>query len=79
MINPNQIKPDMPVVCSEDGQFSEVDHMEGLKTIKLKKDKEGQHHFIPLSWVTSTKDNKVKVDRSGKQAMQDWTTTAIII
>jgi hypothetical protein len=76
MINANQIKPDMPVVCSEDGQFSEVDYMEGYKTIKLKKDKQGQHHFIPLSWVTSTENNKVKVDRPGKQAMQDWTTTA---
>ncbi len=74
MININQIKPDMPVVCSQDGQFAIVDHMEGLKTIKLTKDRNGQHHYIPLSWVTSTEGGKVKVDRPGEQAMQEWTT-----
>jgi hypothetical protein len=76
MINANQIKPDMPVVCSQDGQFAVVDHMEGSITIKLKKDKSGQHHYIPLSWVISTENGKVKVDRPGEQAMQEWTTTA---
>ena len=49
MINTNQIKPDMPVVCSEDGQFAIVDHMEGPNTIKLTKDKTGQQHYI---WVS---------------------------
>ena len=78
MIDANQIKPDMPVVCSQDGQFAEVDHMDGAKSIKLKKDKHGQHHFIPLSWVTSTENGKVKVDRPGDQAMQEWTTTVSV-
>jgi hypothetical protein len=76
MITKNQIKPDMPVVCSQDGQFAVVDHMEGQSTIKLKKDKNGQHHYIPLSWVTSAENGKVKVDRPGEQAMQMWTTNA---
>ncbi|MGZ8984068.1 MAG: DUF2171 domain-containing protein [Methylotenera sp.] len=76
MININQIKPDMPVVCSQDGQFAIVDHMEGSKTIKLTKDQNGQHHYIPLSWGTSTEGGKVKVDRPGEQAMQEWTTFA---
>ena len=76
MINANQIKPDMPVVCSQDGQFAVIDHIEGLNVIKLKKDKNGQHHYIPLSWVTSTESGKVKVDRPGEQAMQKWTTSA---
>ena len=74
MINANTIKPDMPVVCSLDGQFAEVDHMEGSDSIKLKRDKTGQHHYIPLSWVVSTNDGKVKVDRSGEEAMQKWST-----
>ncbi len=78
MITANQIKPDMPVVCSLDGQFAVVDHMEGQSTIKLKKDENGQHHYIPLSWVTSTEDGEVKVDRPGDQAMQEWTTTAVV-
>lgn len=75
MTNTDQIKPDMPVVCSKDGQFATVDHMEGENTIKLKKDKIGQHHYIPVSWVTSTQDGKVKVDRPGDQAMREWSTT----
>ena len=75
MIQPNQIKPKMPVVCSENGQFAVVDHMQGKDTIKLSKDKEGQHHYIPLNWVTSV-DDKVHVDRPGNQAMRDWSTAS---
>ena len=73
MINSQEIKPDMPVVCSQNGQFGVVDHVEGSDSIKLKKDEEGHHHFIPLSWVT-TVDNKVHVDRPGDQAMKEWRT-----
>lgn len=73
MISQDQIKPDAPVVCSNDGQFAEVDHMEGSDTIKLKKDASGQHHYIPLSWVTAV-DDKVHIDRPGDEAMREWTT-----
>ncbi|MDZ4678447.1 MAG: DUF2171 domain-containing protein [Oligoflexia bacterium] len=73
MINSSEIKPDMPVVCSEDGQFAVVDHLEGNESIKLKKDKAGKHHFIPLSWVKSV-DGKVHIDRPGDQAMREWRT-----
>ena len=75
MIQTNQIKPEMPVVCSEDGQFATVDHMVGTDTLKLKKDEDGQHHYIPFSWVTSTEGNKVKIDRPGDQAMLEWSLT----
>ena len=68
------IKETMPVVCSENGQFAIVDHMEGTSSIKLAKDGEGQHHYIPLAWVTSV-DDKVHVNRTGKEAMKDWSTT----
>ncbi|HEX2735788.1 MAG TPA: DUF2171 domain-containing protein [Polyangiaceae bacterium] len=70
MISTNQIKPNTPVVCSNNGQFGVVDHVEG-SSIKLKKDQSGQHHFIPLSWVTSV-DEAVHVDRPGDQAMREW-------
>jgi hypothetical protein len=76
MIHTDQIKPDMPVVCSDDGQFATVDHMEGTDTLKLKKDKDGEHHYIPLSWVTSTEGDEVKIDRPGAQAMQEWSQTS---
>ena len=68
------IKPHMPVVCSENGQFATVDHIEGRSSIKLARDDKGQHHYIPLSWVTSV-DDKVHVDRPGDQAMREWSTT----
>jgi hypothetical protein len=73
MINAQEIQPGMPVVCSKNGQFAEVDHMEGKDQIKLKRDDEGKHHLIPLSWVISV-DDKVHVDRTGDEAMQDWKT-----
>lgn len=69
----SRIKPHMPVVCSNNGQFATVDHLEGSSTIKLAKDGAGQHHYIPLSWVKSV-DDKVHVDRPGSQAMREWST-----
>ncbi len=74
MINASEIKAHTPVVCSKDGQFATVDHMEGKDTIKLEKDKEGHHHYIPISWVTKV-DDKVHVDRPGDQAMREWATS----
>lgn len=74
MISAQEIKPDMPVVCSQDGQFAVVDHVQGQDCIKLKKDNSGQHHFIPMKWVTLVND-KVHVDRPGEQAMNEWETT----
>ena len=74
MISPSQIKPNTPVVCSNNKQFAIVDHMEGTETIKLNKDDKGQHHYIPTSWV-KTVDDKVHIDRPGDQAMREWSTT----
>jgi hypothetical protein len=74
MLNSEAIKPHMPVVCSNAKQFATVDHLEGQSAIKLTKDAKGEHHFIPLSWVTAV-DDKVHVDRPGDQAMREWSTT----
>ncbi|HEX3765161.1 MAG TPA: DUF2171 domain-containing protein [Kofleriaceae bacterium] len=63
----------MPVVGSNHGQFAVVDHLEGRDFIKLAKDASGQHHYIPLTWVTSV-DDKIHVDRPGDQAMREWKT-----
>lgn len=68
------IKPHMAVVCSENGQFATIDHLEGKDTIKLSKDKHGKHHYIPLAWVSSV-DDRVHVDRPGDQAMREWSET----
>lgn len=71
----NQIKPDTPVVSSQNSQFAIVDHLEGPDTIKLKKDKSGQHHYIPMSWVTKV-DDKVHVDRPTDQCQREWSSVA---
>ena len=73
MINANHIKPGIPVVCSNHGQFAVVDHLQGADHIKLRKDAAGNHHFIPLSWVKQV-DDKVHIDRPGEQAMREWST-----
>ncbi len=73
MVDVNQIKPHMPVVCSNSKECAMVDHIEG-KSLKLAKDKDGKHHFIPLDWVESV-DDKVHVNRPGDQVMQSWTTS----
>ena len=65
------IKPRMAVVGSEHGQFATVDHVEGRDLIKLSRDAQGKHHYIPLTWVASV-DDKVHVDRPGAQAMREW-------
>jgi hypothetical protein len=70
-----QIKSHMPVVCSKGGQFAVVDHLVGENTIKLARDDEGVHHFIPTSWVTWV-DDKVHIDRPGDQAMREWSSEA---
>lgn len=68
------IRPHMPVVCSQGGEIATVDHVEGHGLIKLSKDDDGQHHYIPISWVTSV-DDKVHLDRPGSEATHQWTTT----
>jgi len=72
-IDTSKIKPDMPVVGSEDDQFAVVDHLEGSDQIKLTRDNQGKHHFIPLDWVTLV-DDKVHIDRPVQQAMKEWVT-----
>ena len=74
-VNTEMIRDHMPVVCSEGGQFGTVDHLDG-DSIKLTRDDKGQHHWIPVDWVTRV-DQHVHVDRPGKQAMKDWSTSRI--
>jgi len=70
VVSRENIREHMPVVCSNDKQFGTVDRVEG-DYIKLTKDDQGQHHWIPMDWVTAV-DRHVHVDRPGKQAMQEW-------
>ncbi len=74
MVNVSEIREHMPVVYSDNDQFAEVDHLDKNNSIKLMKDASGQHHWIPISWVTKV-DDRVHVDRPGGQAMKEWMST----
>ena len=67
------IRPQMVVVSSDHDEFATVDHVEGKSLIKLAKDEDGEHHYIPLTWVTSV-DDRVHVDRSSDEVRRAWTT-----
>jgi hypothetical protein len=73
MIDLQAIKPYMPVVCSKGNQFAVVDHMEGRDYVKLSKDADGRHHYIPTEWISSV-DEAVHLDRPGDRAMSEWIT-----
>ena len=67
----DQIRDHMPVIGSDSNEFATVDHLDTGDTIKLTKDENGKHHWIPIAWVTRV-DDKVHIDRPGQQAMQEW-------
>jgi len=73
----NLIKENMPVVGLDDSQLAVVDHVEGTDAIKLAKDSDGRHHYIPLTWVSSV-DDKVHLDRTSDQAQKEWSPTPVI-
>lgn len=74
MIDPTQIRDHVPVVSINGDPLGTVDHLDAKNTIKLAMDEKGQHHWIPLSWVTEV-DQQVHVDRPRERAMREWLTT----
>ena len=70
MLDPTQISEHMPVTDSNGAEVGTVDHIDG-SYIKLTKDDAAQHHWIPLSWVTSA-DDAVHLDRSFQDAREAW-------
>lgn len=70
----DRIREHMPVRCADGDQVATVDRVEG-SSIKLTKDAQGAHHWIPLAWVTRV-DDHVHIDRSGDQARREWLAAA---
>lgn len=67
----DQIKEHMPVVGSDTNEIGKVDHLDSGETIKLTRDDNGNHHWIPLAWVHRV-DEHVHLDRPGGQASKEW-------
>lgn len=71
----DQIQPHLPVRGSVGEAFATVDHLDAGNTIKLTKDDQGHHHWIPLAWVTRV-DDHVHLDRPSDQAKAEWSTSS---
>ena len=69
----SKIKDHMPIVASMGQQLGTVDHLDG-NSIKVTKNEQGQHHWIPLAWVTSV-DEHVHNNKTKDEAMRDWMTS----
>jgi hypothetical protein len=67
----DRIEEHMPIVGSDGVTIGTVDHLDQGNSIKLTKDKQGQHHWIPMDWVAWV-DETVALDRAGDQARQEW-------
>ena len=62
MVKAQEIHHHMEVVGSDGAHIGTVDHMEGTDQIKLARndeDADGQHHYIPLAWVSSVDGDRV--------------------
>jgi len=66
------IRQHMEVFCSCGTKLGIVDRVED-GVIKLTKDNspDGEHHFIPVSWVSNV-DRHVHLTKNSEQAMRDW-------
>jgi hypothetical protein len=66
------IREHMDVFGSCGNKVGRVDHVEG-NSIKLTRDDspDGQHHYIPLSWVSKV-DNHVHLSKDCGDARNDW-------
>ncbi|HEX5385311.1 MAG TPA: DUF2171 domain-containing protein [Gemmatimonadales bacterium] len=74
MVNASNIREHMEVVGSDGQHVGTVDHVEGNDRIKLTRDDPasgGEHHFIPLSWVSEV-GQEVRLDKSAQTAKQEW-------
>lgn len=71
------IKEHMDVYASCGKKVGVVDHLEG-NTIKLtrKDSPDGQHHFIPTSWVGRVHENHVHLTKNSVETESGWKTDA---
>ncbi|WP_145007182.1 DUF2171 domain-containing protein [Pseudomonas oryzihabitans] len=75
MVDATQIKEHAEVVGSDGQHVGTVDHLEGADRIKLTKrdqDAQGQHHYIPLSWVKSVEGTQVRLVKTRDEAEREW-------
>jgi hypothetical protein len=75
MIQASQIREHMEVVGSDGGHVGRVDHIKGQE-IELAKFDFGaglKHHLVPITWVDSVEDDKVRLNLTEEAAKAAWT------
>ena len=85
MIDPNQIRENMPVIGSDGETLGQVDGVEGANDpggqgrIKLKRDTspDGHHHHVPLSDVARV-DEHVHLSRPAREVRSGWMTAGVV-
>jgi hypothetical protein len=77
MTEMQQIQPHMEVVGSDGQHVGVVDAIENsiIKLTRNDPDAEGQHHYIPLTWVEAVTQS-VQLSIPAEQARNEWTTEA---
>lgn len=70
------IKEHMHVIASCGMKVGVVDHLEdGALKLTKKDSPDGQHHFIPLSWIDRV-DSHVHLNKNSKDAKEGWRSDA---
>lgn len=70
------IKEHMNVIASCGKKVGVVDHLEGSAIKLTKKDSpDGQHHFIPVSWIERV-DSHVHLTKNSMQTEENWKSDA---
>ena len=75
MTGGSTIREHMTVVGSDGEHVGIVDHVAEGGQIKLTKtdpDAGGEHHYLPLDWVTGITGGQVRLNRPGAEAKQQW-------
>ena len=70
------IKDHMKVYASCGKQIGVVDHLEGGAIKLTRKDScDGEHHYIPASWVSKV-DSHVHLNKNSQEAESSWSESA---
>ncbi len=74
MTDASNIREHMEVIGSDEKHVGRVDHVIGTDIELAKIDLAGgfKHHMIPLSWVDSVEDDKVKLSLTADAAKAAW-------
>ena len=74
MVDTAQIREHMEVVGSDGGHVGRVDHVLGseIELAKLDLGSGLKHHMIPVDWVDSIQDDKVRLSLSQDEAKARW-------